>query len=784
MNYSESDTRANYIDPQLKNSKWESNNIIREHYFTDWRKTLWGKRWKRKFADYILNYKWVKLAIIEAKKENLEPTEWLEQVKEYAKILNLRFVYSTNWKKIYQFDLETGFWDYVDSYPTPDDLYKMVYSERNLAKELLLNEPFYLSDKKPRYYQEIAIQKVMEAISEDKKRILLTLATGTWKTVIAFQTVYKLFNARWSLDWVWNRRPRILFLADRNVLVDQAMNTFNPLEKDILKINWIEIKKRWWKVPTNANVFFAIYQALVWGSLEEEQSKERIFSFPTDNYIEEAYFSRYPKDFFDLIIIDECHRWWAREDWNWSEILKYFDNAVHLWLTATPKREDNIDTYKYFWKPVYEYSLKAWIDDWFLTPFKIKRIKLNIDELVLNSWDTVLSWNASKDVYYTKDMERNIVIHERSDLIASTILNHINKMEKTIIFCTDQEHALRIRDSINKYKDVKDPDYCVRVTSNEWEIWRRYLERFQDNDKDIPVILTSSQMLTTWVDTLNVRNIVLVRNIWSIVEYKQIVWRWTRVYEWKDYFTILDFVGATNDFIDKVWDWWPEDEESPPIPNPFPQREKGENDEYFLQEEKNKEKKEKLVVKLWDLREIKVIDIETRYLDPSTWKHLSSEEFLQKIIPKLPSIYKDEHQLRELWSNPETREELLHSLSNIWLDNEQLEDLKNMFEATDSDIFDILAHLSYGTDIKYRSERSIYGEEMVDKYSNFKAREFLEFLLVLYVKNWILDFRKNWLSSKIEMYNRGTSREVAEDFWWMKELVNAYYEVQRSLYVK
>lgn len=777
MKFSESDTRAKYIDPSLKSSSWEEINIIREHYFTDWRKALWGKRWKRKFADYILTYKWVKLAIIEAKKQNLEPTEWLEQVKEYAKILNLRFVYSTNWQRIYQFDLETGFWDFVESYPTPEELYNMVYLEKNSTKEVLLNEPFLLSEKKPRYYQEIAINKVMEAISEDKKRILLTLATGTWKTVIAFQTVYKLFQARWSLEGIWNRRPRILFLADRNVLVDQAMNTFNPLEKDILKINWIEIKKRWWKVPTNANVFFSIYQALVWWNQNDDNETK-----DDSNYIEEAYFSRYPKDFFDLIIIDECHRWWAKEDWNWAEILKYFDSAVHLWLTATPKREDNIDTYKYFWKPVYEYSLKAWIDDWFLTPFKIKRIKLNIDELVLNSWDTVISWVADKDVYYTKDMEKNIVIHERSDLIAQTILNQINKMDKTIIFCTDQGHALRIRDSINKYKTVKDSDYCVRVTSNEWEIWRQYLERFQDNDKDIPVILTSSQMLTTWVDALNVRNIVLVRNIWSIVEYKQIVWRWTRVFDWKDYFTILDFVGATNDFRDELWDGWPE--EIPETPETPPKIKPPRNWWWNTWWEWWEPPKEKLVVKLWDRREVKVIDIETRYLDPNSWKHLSSEEFLQKIVWELPNFYKDEHQLRMLWSNPETREELLTWLSHIWLDKEQLEDLKTMFEATDSDIFDVLAHLSFNNDIKYRSERSIYWEEVVDNYDSLKAREFLEFLLALYVKNGILEFRKDWLASKIELFNKWQAREIASEFGWIEELRNAYYEVQKSLYVK
>ncbi|MDD3303203.1 MAG: DEAD/DEAH box helicase family protein, partial [Candidatus Gracilibacteria bacterium] len=750
MSYSESDTRAKYIDPSLKNSSWEEISIIREYYFTDGRKALGGKRGKRKYADYILTFKGVKLAIIEAKKEDCEPTEGLEQVKEYCKILNLRFVYSTNGKKIYEFDLESGKGDFIDKYPTPEELYNKVYSERNLAKETLLSEPFLLSDKKPRYYQEIAINKTMEAIGTGKNRILLTLATGTGKTVIAFQTVYKLFNARWSKDGIGVRRPRILFLADRNILVDQAMNTFNPLEKDILKINGVEIKKRGGKVPTNSNIFFSIYQALVGGSLEDDENRhpeqqnhhpEQQNRHPEQQnrhpelvsgslkgqnnsndsesspegltFIEEAYYNRYPKDFFDMIIIDECHRGGAREDGNWSEILKYFDSAVHLGLTATPKRDDNVDTYRYFGKPVYEYSLKAGIDDGFLTPFKIKRIKLNIDELVLNTGDQIIEGIAKKDVYYTKDMEREIVIDERSDLIAQTILQQINKMDKTIVFCVDQSHALRIRDSINKYKTVKDSDYCVRVTSNEGEIGRTYLERFQDNDKDIPVILTSSQMLTTGVDALNVRNIVLVRNIGSIVEYKQIIGRGTRIFEGKDYFTILDFVGATNDFKDEVWDGGPEDDILDHVePKTKKIKEIGETGTG----ETGGEKEKRLYVRLGSSREVKVIDIETRYLDPITGKHLSSEDFLKKIIGDLPTFYKDEHQLRELWSNPETRDELLHNLANIGLDTEQLEDLKRIFEAQDSDIFDVLAHLSYGSDIKYRSERSIYGEEIVDNY--------------------------------------------------------------------
>ena len=769
MNYSESDTRAKFIDISLKNSNWSENDIIREHSFTDWRKSSWWKRWKRKFADYILTFKWVKIAIIEAKKEDLECTEWLEQVKEYWKILNIRFVYSSNWKQIYEFDLKSWKWNFIEKYPSPEELYSKIYSEKNLTKEILLNEPFLLSDKKPRYYQEIAINKTMEAIWDWENRILLTLATGTGKTVIAFQTIYKLFQARWSKSWIWKRRPRILFLADRNVLVNQAMNTFNPLEKDILKINWKEIKKRWWKVPINANIFFAIYQALV-GWFNEENPNEVL----------EPYYNRYPKDFFDLIVIDECHRGWAKEDWNWAEILKYFDSAVHLWLTATPKRNENIDTYSYFWRPIYEYSLKTWIDDWFLTPFKIKRIKLNIDELSLNSWDKILSWNSKKDVYFAKDMEKEIIIEERSDIIAQTILREINKMDKTIIFCVDQGHALRIRDSINKYKTVKDSDYCVRVTSDEWEIWKNYLERFQDNDKDIPVILTSSQMLTTWVDALNVRNIILIRNIWSIVEYKQIVWRWTRVFDWKDYFTVYDFLWATNEFRDEIWDWGAEEE--------IDAFEDEKNEKTIKEKEPKKEdevveKNEKLYVQLWDSREIKVIDIETRYLDPTTWKHLSSKDFLKTIIWELDKFYKNEKELKEIWVNPETREDFINSLSQIWFDSEQIEDLKIILEAKNSDIFDIISHISFGSKIKTRAERVILWKKILDNYENKKAKEFLDFLLNIYLKNGILEFKKDWLSSKINLYGKWEAVEIAENFWWFENLRNAYFEIQKGLYL-
>ena len=776
MFFSESDTRSKFIDQKLKNDGWQENSIIREYYFTDWRKLLWNARWKRKFADYILSYKWIKLAIIEAKKLDLEATEWLEQVKEYAKILSLRFVFSTNWKKIYQFDMQTGFWSFVENYPNPEELYEMVFEAENDVREILLKEPFYLTDKKPRYYQEVAIQKTMEKIAENQKRILLTLATWTGKTVIAFQIIYKLFQARWSLDGIGKRRPRILFLADRNILVNQAMNTFNPLEKDIIKINSEEIRKRNGKVPTNASIFFWIYQALTgWNYWEDTEN---------DNFSSEEYFRQYDKNFFDLIVIDECHRGWAREDGNWAEILKYFESAVQIGLTATPKRADNVDTYKYFWNPIYEYSLKNGIDDGFLTPFKIKRIQLNTDEFVLNSSDKIISWEVKKQVFGVNDMDRTIVIDERTELVAQTILQQINKMDKTIVFCVDQDHALRMRDAINKYKTVKDADYCVRVTSNEWEIWKIFLEKFQNNSKDIPTILTSSQMLTTWVDALNVRNIVLDRNIWSIVEYKQIIGRGTRVFDGKDFFTVYDFRWATTKFVDEIWDWLPEDDfekEEKILEN----KNKEKNFEDFLpKNEELKEKNEKIFVKLGDNREIKIINIETRYLDPSTGKHLSSEDFIKKILGELPKFYQNEHDLRLAWANPETREKFLKNLEYIWLDAEQIENLKKIFEAEKSDIFDILAYISYGNEIKNRTERSKIAKSILEKYKSPKAKDFLQFLLELYEREWIMNFKKDGLSSKIELFNRWLAREIAAEFGWVKELKQAYYDLQREIYKK
>ncbi|MBN2684357.1 MAG: hypothetical protein JXR40_03685 [Pontiellaceae bacterium] len=361
-----------------------------------------------------------------------------------------------------------------------------------------------------------------------------------------------------------------------------------------------------------------------------------------------------------------------------AAVLNHFGSAVHLGMTATPKREDNIDTYEYFGRPVYEYSLKEGINDGFLTPYRVKRIRTNLDELVLTDADEIVQGVAEKSVYETPDYDRTIVVDQRTELVAKAVLNNINPMEKTIIFCTDQNHALTMRDMINRHKVVRDPKYCVRVTSDEGVIGRRLLEQFQDNDKDIPAILTSSQMLTTGVDAKNVRNIVLDRTINSMVEFKQIIGRGTRVFDGKDYFTILDFRGATNKFYDDDWDGEP----LPPEPKDPPDG--GDTDGPDtpggdpLPPEPPQPPKERLTVKLSAARKLKVIDVEIRYID-ETGRPLTAQQFIDRLMHKLPGLFSSEEELREIWADPDRRETLLRQLYDIGFDADQLSTLRQMF---------------------------------------------------------------------------------------------------------
>ncbi len=766
---SEADTRANYIDPALKAAHWQASNIIREHYFTDGRKLAGGVRGRRCFVDYLLHKNNRYLAVVEAKKESEHPTKGLQQAIDYANKLSVRFVYSSNGKQTYEFDLETGKGDFIEFYPTPAELEQRYAGETTDLSQELRNIPFHLEGAmQPRYYQELAVHAATDAIGQGKARILLTLATGTGKTFIAFQIVHKVFQARWSRDSIGSRRPRILFLADRNILADQAINTFNPYEKDLIKINGEEVRKRNGVVPTNAHIFFAIYQAIA--------EREDI----------DGYYKAYPKDFFDLVLIDECHRGAANEAGSWRAILDHFSSAVHLGLTATPKRTDNVDTYEYFGQPAYVYSLKDGINDGFLTPYRVKRVKTNLDELVLTKDDLIVEGESDQDLYQVEDYDRKIIVDERTELVAQTILENINPLEKTIIFCENQNHALTMRDMINKYKTVKDPYYCVRVTSDEGKIGRELLEKFQDNDKDIPTILTSSQMLTTGVDARNVRNIVLDRTIGSMVEFKQIIGRGTRVFDGKDHFTIIDFRGATNKFYDKDWDGEPEPPEpggtgEPPSPyTPEPPEGTG-----IPEPGEPGEPRPRLKVKLGKHREIKVIDIETRYIDENG-KPLTVQEFVERLIQQLPGLFKSVNELREIWSDPDLREQLLAKLVQAGFDKEQLSALRKMFEADDCDMFDLLAFLAFEQPMatrKSRAEAVRTNNAFFDLYEQKKAKDFLNFVLTRYEQTGITELARERLPALIELSGLGTTKDASRAFGGKPAyLLDAFKQLQHQLY--
>ncbi len=650
-------------------------------------------------------------------------------------------------------------------------------------EKIIVTHPFHIEgNMKPRFYQQIAVQKTIEAIANKKDRVLLTLATGTGKTYIAFQIVYRLFQSKWNRDGS-ERRPKILFLADRNVLADQAYNTFNPLEKDIIRLNGKEIKNRGGKVPTNANVFFAIYQSIA-------DNKNRVVEVSDEDSEDDVtgYYRQYPKNFFDLIVIDECHRGSANDESSWRAILEHFGDAVHLGLTATPKRDDNGDTYKYFGDPIYEYSLKEGINDGFLTPYKVKRVQTNIDEYRFDPND-LITGELEKQIVTIEQFEKEVIIPKRTELIAKTILENMNPMDKTIVFCVNQKHANDMKVAIDKFKSIKDSNYCVRVTSDEGEIGRKFLEDFQNNDKDIPAILTSSKMLTTGVDAKNVRNVVLTAPIKSMTEFKQIIGRGTRVFDGKDFFTIVDFVGATNLFYDERWDGEAVETQSTTTSTKDKDEQKNEenisdtdypdaNGEHDATDETTSKGKVTIDIKG---KKLKVIDIETTYVGEDG-RPLKTDEYLKFLIGVLGEFYDNEEKLREIWSNPANRKEMLNKLSDMGIDESQLSDLKQIFEAQESDIYDVLAHLSFNLDIKSREDRvlAVSSSNFAQKYHNEKAKEFIEFILERYKKDGVKELDEDKLSDLVKL--SGFDRSELKQSFGAYNIRDEYFGLQREIY--
>lgn len=784
----EATTRRELINPKLKDSKWGRNEtigseIIDEYQFTDGRIIGSGQRGKQKKADYVLAYKNQKLAIVEAKAEDKETTDGLEQVKAYAETLNIRYVYSTNGHGIYFFDMKTGRGQDVASYHTPDELFAMTFEGISQSQETAITEPYQIIKHRPRYYQENAINAAVQAISGGSDRVLLTLATGTGKTTIAFQTAWKLFQARWNRRSD-ERRPRILFIADRNILIEQAMGDFEPLESEIVRINGEAIRKKG-SIPTNGNIFFSIYQAIA-GAPRDESTK--------------PYFMDYPADFFDLIIIDECHRGGAGNESSWREVLNHFSGATHLGLTATPKRDDNVDTYEYFGEPIYSYSLRQGIEDGFLTPFKVKRITTTMDRYVFNPTDIVESGEVDETHEYTlTDFNRAIYLPEREEKFVQIMLSQIDPNQKTIVFCNDEKHAAMVRDYINKHKPAgtlgDDKNYCVRVTATEGKIGDEHLENFRDNEKQIPTILTTSRKLSTGVDARNVRFIVLMRNVGSMVEFKQIVGRGTRLFEGKDYFTIVDFYGNDAKFEDPAWDGEPQEVEKKEIVmNVDVEYEEPEvtldpstslvNEPTPTYDgsplEHTEEKPQKTVVRFPDGKEREIkYTVDTKfYMDG---RAVGPQEFLERLFGELPELFTSEDDLRKQWSDPRTRESLLTGLAERGFEEEKLQALKELIDAADSDVYDVLRYITYAKETMTRGERAGIVREYYLEQLGEDEREFVTFVLDIYEKDGENELSLQKLRSLVTLKYH-TMQDATQKLGTAEEIVKDYLELQQELY--
>jgi type I restriction enzyme R subunit len=884
--------------------------VLREYQITDGKIQSGGARGKKTIADYILVHKGIKLAVVEAKSDDLEVGEGVMQAKQYAEKLQLETTYSTNGKAIYQICMKTGKEGLVTDFLSPEELWNKAYAAQNDWREKFANVPF--EDKSGtwqlRYYQEIAVNNTLEALASGSERILLTLATGTGKTAIAFQIAWKLFQTRWNLQRDGSRRPRILFLADRNILANQAFNSFSAFPEDALvRIKPSEIKKKG-RVPTNGSIFFTIFQTFMSGgstssptateasprTAEDEQidfqeipvaelveaygymyilqcvdgsfytgsTKElalrieqhkngeganftanhlpvKMVYYETFDRIDEAfkrekqiqgwsrakkialiqgdkekliqlsksksersvpdseksvpdseksvpelvegtpYFGEYPNDYFDFIIIDECHRGGANDESNWRGILEYFSPAVQLGLTATPKRNDNVDTYQYFGDPVYIYSLKEGINDGFLTPFKVKRIKTTLDDYRYTSDDTIVEGEIEEGkLYEEKDFNRSIEIVAREAKRVNIFLDESNQNEKTIIFCANQAHAALIRDVVNQNTKNKDPFYCVRVTANDGEEGERMLREFQDNEKTLPTILTTSQKLSTGVDARNIRNIVLLRTVNSMIEFKQIVGRGTRLFDGKEFFTIYDFVDAYKHFSDPEWDGEPLEPEPSEVREP-----KG---EYQPKEPKEpgelKDRKKKIKIKLRNGKEREIKYMVSTSFWSADGKPISAEEFLNNLFGELPKLFEDEEELRKLWSNPMTRKTLLENLDAAGFPKDDLLTLQKLVDMEKSDLYDVLEYVFNGDYIAMtREARAKAAEATIFALLNDKQKEFLRFVLSKYVETGVDELDQDKLP--ILLTNKYQSLEDAKEILGdVANISRLFVEFQEHLY--
>lgn len=778
---SERDICTKFITPAIEQAGWDRLTQYREEVnFTDGKIQVRGKltaRGKRKRADYILYYKPnIPIGIIEVKENNHSVGSGMQQALEYARILNLPFVFSTNGDRFLFHDktnttqLETEI--ELEDFPTPELLWEKYLQYKGLttpsAKEIVQQDYYFDgSCKTPRYYQQNAINLTLEAIARGQNRILLVMATGTGKTYTAFQIVHRLWKSR--------AKKRVLFLADRNALIDQTKRGDFKHFKDKMTI----VQKR--QVDKSYEIYLAIYQGL------------------TGNEEEKNIFKQFSPDFFDLIVIDECHRGSAKEESAWREVLTYFSSATQIGLTATPKETEEVSNEEYFGEPVYTYSLKQGIDDGFLAPYQVIRVSFDVD---LEGWrpekdKTDKDGNAIEDrIYNRKDYDRNVVIEERTTLVAKKVtefLKNTNRFNKTIVFCRDIDHAERMRSALANFNAdlvAQNPKYVMRITGDNEE-GKRELDNFIDPEQTYPVIATTSELMTTGVDAQTCKVIVLDSEIGSMTKFKQIVGRGTRVNEefGKLYFTIIDFRNATDLFADPAFDGDPVRikgiNENEPIDDYFEEDETIEVDVISEPQPpsygditspftEKKEKPKKIYINGVD---VSVLNQRELYFDkdgkPVT---IGLKDYTKQLVA---DQFESLDKFLISWSQADRKEAIIQELQEQGIPVDELLNAVNK----ECDLFDIICHVAFDQPPLTRKERAnnVKKRNYFTKYGE-KAAKVLEALVDKYADEGIENIESMEVLKINPISDFGSPMEIVKSFGGRTQYLQAIKELENEIY--
>lgn len=787
----EADTCRKYVLPKLIQAGWdtEPHSFTEQKTFTDNRPivtSLKKKSLPQKRADYLLRFRRDKMiAVVEAKSANKLPGDGLQQAKEYAEILDLKFAYSTNGHGITEYDFITGTEKELDQFPTPNELWERFTAAEGIRDssitERLLTPSYYVPGLSIRYYQEIAINRTLQAILKNQKKILLTMATGTGKTLVAFQICWKLWKSKWNRTGE-HRPPRMLYLSDRNILVDDPKDKmFTPFGDARWKVEHGEANK-------GREMYFATYQ-----SIAEDKKRPGLYK-------------EYPIDFFDLIIIDECHRGSADDEGKWRRILEYFQPAFQLGMTATPKRADNIDTYNYFGNPIYQYSLRQGIEDGFLAPYLVHRI--------ITSYDAK-GWRPKKgqrdrlgrkipDVEYgTKEIHKDLSLRAHTEAIArhlTEFLKKTNRFDKTIVFCADQEKADEMRRALNNLNSdlTKDhPNYIARVTSDEGKRGRSLLSRFQEPERETPVILTTSHLLTTGVDAPTCKNVVIARVVDSMIEFKQIIGRGTRMRSdyGKLFFNILDYTGsATTKFADKDFDGFPAlitevevDEQGEEIKG----TKKAERLEKDIEDRAEEVPTGQASITNDNEGDRRKYYIDSGYVEVTS--HLVYDcspdgtllreiEITDYTAEQINKLYPSAIRFSKDWNNPEHRAQIIEHLEARGISFEELAQAINHPEA---DPFDLLCHVAFNAPLRTRRERADrVRRDKKDFFEQYKpeASKVLHELLEKYAEYGAAQFVLPDILKVPPISEHGNTMEISELFGGPRKLKKAVEQLQTLIY--